>query len=244
MKWIVAFGIGLFASKAFAQGGPPLITDDPGTVEKGKWELNLAWIHRSLPQSIENELPHFDMNRGISDKAHLKLEVPWVFSSSGHSSIDGDGGGSVGLKYRFIDGDGARPAISTYPQFGFSIEPRSVRLGLADSGTSVLLPIEIQWDLKGYSINEDSGLVFQPGGPPGWIEGVAFGKEIRGTEVLAEIHGQGVFATGEENWIAQLGLRRDLSEHSTLLFAFGRTVASHNSESLSWTSYFGVQLRF
>jgi len=32
-----------FSTRAvLAQGGPPLITDDPGTPGDGKWEINLA----------------------------------------------------------------------------------------------------------------------------------------------------------------------------------------------------------
>ena len=32
----------LGASEALGQGGPPMITDDPGTPGNGKWEINLA----------------------------------------------------------------------------------------------------------------------------------------------------------------------------------------------------------
>jgi hypothetical protein len=32
------------ARMSFAQGGPPMITDDPGTPGNGKWENNFAII--------------------------------------------------------------------------------------------------------------------------------------------------------------------------------------------------------
>ena len=79
MKVLFASVLFVTASYAFAQGGPPLLTDDPGTVEKGKWELNMAWIYRRLPGATEIELPHFDASHGISDRANFKIEVPWVF---------------------------------------------------------------------------------------------------------------------------------------------------------------------
>lgn len=231
-------------SAAIAQGGPPLLTDDPGTVEKGKWEINIAWINRQLPGRTENEVPHFDANRGISDRAHFKIEIPWVFASENGESADGDGGGSIGVKWRFLDAKGSRPAISTYPQLGFSLAPRSIRLGLAEPGSSLLLPIQVQWDFHDFDLNADAGLVFQAGARIGWIGGAAVGHQFRGAELLAEIHGEGVFSTGQFSWIGQLGLRHDFGEPATLLFAFGRTFAASHDERLAWTSYLGIQLHF
>ena len=244
MKPFLSLLILSFGVLATAQGGPPLLTDDPGTVENGKWELNMAWIYRRLPGSIEIELPHFDASHGISDRAHFKLEVPWVFATDGSSSVNGDGGGSTGIKYRFIDAKGCRPAISTYPQIGFQLSSRSVRNGLAEPGTSLLLPIQIQWDFDRFSVNVDSGYIVQGGASPSWLGGIAVGRKVGVCEYLAELHGEGVFATGESNWIAQLGHRRELSEAATLIFAFGKTIASNKSENLSWTSYLGVQFHF
>ena len=244
MKVLFASVLFVIASYAFAQGGPPLLTDDPGTVEKGKWELNMAWIYRRLPGATEIELPHFDASHGISDRAHFKIEVPWVFASGGGPGVNGDGGGSTGIKYRFIDAKGFRPAISTYPQIGFQLSSRSVKNGLAEPGTSLLLPIEIQWDLDRFSVNVDSGYIVQRGANPSWLAGVAIGRKVGVCEYLAELHGEGVFASGESNWIAQLGYRQTLSEASTLIFAFGKTIASNKSDSLIWNSYLGIQFHF
>jgi len=229
---------------AFAQGGPPLLTDDPGTVEKGKWEINIAWIHRILPGRTEIELPHFDANRGISDRAHFKIEIPWVFANQNGQSISGDGGGSIGVKWRFLEAKGTRPAVSTYPQLGFSLAPRSVRLGLSEGGTSLLLPLQAQWDFPGFSINTDAGLILQANAGTGWLGGIAIGRKAGTSEFLAELHGEGILPTGESNWIAELGLRHDFGEPATLLFAFGRTVSASRSERLSWTSYLGIQLHY
>jgi len=37
------------APLARAQGGPPFITDDPGTVANRHWEINLGWIGSHNP---------------------------------------------------------------------------------------------------------------------------------------------------------------------------------------------------
>jgi len=41
--WRIALLLLLMASAcAHAQGGPPMLTDDPGTPGDGKWEVNIA----------------------------------------------------------------------------------------------------------------------------------------------------------------------------------------------------------
>ena len=230
------------AGAAMGQGGPPLLTDDPGTVENGKWEINTAWVNRTFHGRMENEVPHFDANRGISERAHFKIEIPWLLASENGRTVRGDGGGSMGVKWRFIEGKGSRPAVSTYPQVGFRLAQRSVRLGLSDAGTSLLMPLQVQWDLPRFSLNVDGGLVLQAGERTGWIGGIAVGRVLEPFELLAELHGEGVFSTGEYSWTGQGGLRRKLGENSTLLFAFGKTLASHRSDRLIWTSYLGIQL--
>ena len=243
-RWVLVAAITWVAASALAQGGPPLMTDDPATVEKGTWELNIAWVNHTLHGRSENELLHYDASHGISDRAHFKIEVPWLFVTEGGRTLSGDAGGSTGLKWRFIESKGSRPAVSTYPQIGFSLAPRSVRLGLSEGGTSLLMPLQVQWDFNDVSVNADSGLVFQASAPTGWIGGVAVGRKLPSIELLAEIHGEGVLSTGEANWIGQLGLRHDFDESSTLIIAFGRTLAANGSDRFLWTSYAGVQLHF
>lgn len=244
MRWPFALLLILIAALSVAQGGPPLLTDDPGTVDPGKWEINISWVNRALPGRTENELPHFDAAHGFTRNAQFKIEVPWVFVSENGRTLSGDAGGSTGIKWRFVDGKGRRPAVSTYPQIGFSLAPRSVRLGLSEGGTSLLLPVEVEWDLARLSVNADIGTVFQAGSSPGWLGGVALGRTVNKTDFLAELHGEGVWATGENIWIAQLGLRHELCEQATLLFSFGRSIAEFRSDSLRWTSYLGIQLHY
>lgn len=40
--FILALILGLTAHQTRAQGGPPMITDDPGTPGSGRFEINLA----------------------------------------------------------------------------------------------------------------------------------------------------------------------------------------------------------
>jgi hypothetical protein len=50
---------------AHAQGGPPMITDDPGTPGDGHWEINIAATGRHASSFTEAELPLIDINYGL-----------------------------------------------------------------------------------------------------------------------------------------------------------------------------------
>ncbi len=59
-----------------AQGGPPFITDDPGTPGNHHWEINFGWIANHNPGQSYYEIPDVDMNYGWGDRIQLKYELP------------------------------------------------------------------------------------------------------------------------------------------------------------------------
>jgi len=60
---------------AHAQGGPPLLTDDPGTAEYKHWEINLAVLPEIRHVSRNFELPLADFNYGANEHTQLKFEI-------------------------------------------------------------------------------------------------------------------------------------------------------------------------
>jgi len=49
----------------YAQGGPPLLTDDPDTPGPGCWEINLATLMDKASDRRRVELPRLDLNYGV-----------------------------------------------------------------------------------------------------------------------------------------------------------------------------------
>src|SRR5881394_1031998 len=88
------------------QGGPPLLTDDPGTPGDGKSELNLAFTVEKFRHDTLYEAPLFDFNYGVGERIQLKLELPWLID---HETPGPDasalGNALLGFKYRFLDHD-------------------------------------------------------------------------------------------------------------------------------------------
>ena len=65
-----------WATIARAQGGPPFITDDPGTPGNKHWEINFGWTADHNPGESYYVLPDIDMNYGWGDRIQLKYELP------------------------------------------------------------------------------------------------------------------------------------------------------------------------
>src|SRR5437879_5478288 len=99
---------GLFTAHALAQGGPPLITDDPDTPGPGYWEINIATLVDKTRSQRRVEVPRVDVNFGVGRRVQLKFEMPWVALRKESHTETGLGNATVGVKWRFIGQEGER----------------------------------------------------------------------------------------------------------------------------------------
>ena len=67
------------AEGVVAQGGPPLVTDDPETPGANHWEINLAATGDHTSSRWQIAAPDTDINYGWGEHIQLKLDVPWNF---------------------------------------------------------------------------------------------------------------------------------------------------------------------
>jgi hypothetical protein len=75
---------------AFAQGGPPMITDDPGTPGPGKWENNVAIAFEHRSDETAYDLPAIDLNYGVGEHIQLTLQTaPVLLKRNDHGPIGG-----------------------------------------------------------------------------------------------------------------------------------------------------------
>jgi hypothetical protein len=237
--------IAAYSGGARAQGGPPMITDDPGTPGNGHWEINLATLSDFMSNLREYELPLIDLNYGLGDSLQLKYEVPFVLQDESGDSRSGLGNSLIGVKWRFHD---ARPdawRVSTYPQVLFN-NPNSAapRRGLAAAGTSIFLPVEFAKSYPGFDVDFELGRWVRPGArADSWTAGVVVAHHIRGpVEIMAEVHEEGSINFARNEPVVNLGMRWDQSARFTLLAAIGRDL--HNGFGVPNTllTYLGIQL--
>lgn len=237
----MALFLSLRTVPARAQGGPPLLTDDPGTPGAGRWEVNVAFTLDRTSASREIGAPLVDANYGWGERVQLKLEIPWIVEDEDfegrHSGL---GNPLFGVKWRFLDEDKAGVAVSTYPQLGFNLVSSSADKGLVERKTSFLLPVSAVKRIGPVSLDLEAGRLFRAGGGF-WVWGVAIGRALGKVEALAEIFGTSSPLTADRQVVVNLGGRFRMGEHATLLLSAGRSVYDGEGPH-HVVAYFGLQL--
>jgi hypothetical protein len=232
---------------AAAQGGPPMITDDPGTPGDGNWEINIAWTIEHAGSATVHETPLLDMAYGVGDRVQIKYEVPWIVDhESGLGSRDGLGNSNFGVKWRFFDAGDDGWSISTFPQIEFrNPGSASVERGLAEAGTTVLLPFQFERAFSMFAVNFDVGRVWQSEADDEWFGGMAIGHEAsERLEVMAELHADASARIERSALTLNIGARWVATKHGTLILSVGRNLHNHLGGHQAIVGYLGWQLTY
>src|SRR4051812_48275961 len=119
LTFFIANGLVLgLAPNIRAQGGPPMITDDTGTVPKGHFEINTAFTMEFTKDGHVWGTPLIDFNYGTSKHTQIKIEIPYIVEKNfGASRIRALGNTNIGVRWRFkdMDEDKRTWAVSMYP---------------------------------------------------------------------------------------------------------------------------------
>jgi hypothetical protein len=248
-KSIAAIAVLLISgtARAWAQGGPPMLTDDTGTPGNGTWEINVGCTAQQMPGSSEFGAPQLDLNYGIGNRIELTYFATYLNDrEDGESSKWGASASEMAVKWRFYDGGDHGLQVSVYPEVVF-LTPgsHSDRRGLTDGNTNYVLPLEFQRDYDLFSLDIDCGHDFCTGtDKDSWFGGVCIGKEMKkGWELDAELHWNADENIGRAECIGNLATRIDLSEKTTLMFLLGRDLSNRLGPKASLMSYIGIQLR-
>lgn len=250
------------ASFARAQGGPPFITDDPGTPGNHHWEVNFGWIADHNPGNAFYETPDIDMNYGWGDRIQLKYELPMaVATDQNNTTRAGLGESLLGVKWRPYEHHRAGEpksdenmdfSIGTYPQVSINNPTSAVRRGIVENGPQYYLPMEFTAQLGPIAFDGEVGHWFGNQLIPsrwgrGLIAGHAFNDRF---ELYGEVYDlQDINKIGDapkqRELTLDMGGRQTLDRagHIRLLFMGGRAIQAvtrQNSEP-SWIAYAGVQ---
>ncbi len=235
----------LVPAAALAQGGPPMITDDPGTPGDGHWEINLGLTVEKNEQEWLFETPLIDLNYGLGDRVQLKVEMPWlVLDRDAEGMMTAAGNGKIGVKWRFLDEQNGSPLdVSVYPQFGFPISRRASELGMIEPGVELLLPVQVVVSLGPISVNPELGYTVLSEEEDGWFCGVAVGSELNDwLELIVEAHYGADLDFEEGEVLANFGIRWELHTNFTLLASAGTALWNSEDERTALAGYFGLQV--
>lgn len=239
--------LALFAARGvLAQGGPPFVTDDPGTPGDRRWEVNLAFTSEFRGSERTFETPLLDANYGAGDRIQLKVEIPWIVRRHEDETETGAGNVLLGVKWRFADEKTSGVSVGTYPQLELNTSRSSSNKGLVERETALLLPLVFQKEIGPVSVNAEIGHLFRRGERGEWILGLALGHDFSETlGVAAEI-----FATTSPGFtdaisLWNLGGRWKFAEHAVLLASAGSGISGTFEEPRTrFQSYIGIQLLF
>jgi len=235
----------LFCSIMFGQGGPPMITDDTGTVPKGHFEINTAFTMEFGSDGRLWGTPLIDFNYGTSRNTQLKVEIPYsILHNNGQPAVHAFGNTNIGVRWRFRDGDEkGRLALSVYPQIEFNTPGSAARrLGIVDRGPEFLLPLQWETHRGKTGVNGHVGWRFKRGEDE-VICGVLLGREFKRFDLLGEIHATGGRQQLHDSEVVfNLGTRIPLTKNATWITSAGRSLRPDHDPT--FVGYTGVQWTF
>jgi hypothetical protein len=234
--------LALLPRPVMAQGGPPLITDDPDTPGPGYWELNLFDFEARSHADHRSEIPRLDVNYGVGRRIQLKLEMPWLrVRPADGPRASGPGDAAAGVKWRFLGQEGQTLAWAVYPQIEFNTDHASVDKGLVEDGSRFLLPTEITLEVAHVEVNAEVGDEVARGSDV-FFYGLSTEAGItHGLELLAEIHGErSSHEPGE--LLFNLGGRLKLTHQVTLMAAAGHAFRGDGEQRPRLLLLAGIQM--
>ena len=240
---IAVIGV-LGISGARGQGGPPMITDDPGTPGDGKFEINLAIAFEHRPDETSLDAPAIDINYGVGDRIQLTLQGGPVFlKRRDHGALGGFGGTEAAVKWRFIDDQQTGISMSMFPRVIFNISQSAARRGLAEDGTRFQIPFQFAKAFPGFDVDLEWGPLVSTVGPAQWLYGIIVAVDVsKTTAVMAELHGIGRTNFSDDELAVNFGIRQKLNEHCIFIGSLGHELRSPEARAL--IGYAGVQLVF
>jgi hypothetical protein len=231
---------------AFAQGGPPMITDDPGTPGPGKWENNVAIAFEHRSDETAYDLPAIDLNYGVGEHIQLTLQTaPVLLKRNDHGPIGGLGGTEAALKWRFLDQETSGFDMSMFPRVIFNVTQSSARRGLAEDGTRFQIPFQAAKTFGRWHADAEFGPRSSTIGRSEWLYGVVAGYEAaKPTMLMAELHGTSRMNFDRDVLTLNFGIRQTLTERCIFIGSLGHEVHTPDGDPLAFIGYIGVQLLY
>jgi hypothetical protein len=259
---VLPFLVGAFAR---AQGGPPFITDDPGTPGNHQWEINVGWTGNHNPGQSFYQIPDVDVNYGWGDRIQLKYELPLAAATNAQNSTGvGLGESSVGVKWRYFEHHrSGEPksdenlifSLGTYPQVWVNNPTGSAQRGIVVPGPLYYLPIEATARVGWLALNGEVGRwIGNHNQASQWGRGLIAGHQFSDRlELYTEFYdlqdANRIDGNPKQRALTlDFGGRKSLDRANQvrLLFMAGRSIqtVTRTNGQPSWIAYIGVQLLF
>ncbi len=231
-------------SRSEAQGGPPYLTNDPGTPGNGNWEINLASMQTMARSVAVYQVPQIDLNFGLGDRIQLTYEVPYVLETVRDASLQsGWSNAYPGIKWRFLDQGEEGWQMSAFPQLETAGSAHARRIDIAAPGPRFFLPVEVARKVGPIDVDVEAGYYFPGHGPKERILGLVVGRWVTDRlELDAEIYDDRAFDAPPKSTTFDVGGRYKLRPAIIALFMAGRSISGFGQGQPEFMGYLGIQL--
>ena len=244
----VLAALGALIAGPAARAGVPFVTDDPGTVDKGHYEIDIANQFTHTHDENSGVIVGVEVDYGVTEHLELDVFVPLSFDHSfGERSHVGPGDIQVSVKYRFLDADddGWRPSIAVAPTL---IAPSgNADHDLGTGHTHGFLPVLIGKEFGKWNAFGSAGYNINPGpnNRDWWFTGAGLTRDINESWTLG---GEVYYASAQEKDKKggagfNVGGIYNINDTYHLLLSVGRNFT--NARQLNLITYYaGIQLTF
>jgi hypothetical protein len=229
---------------AWAQAGPPFLTNDPGTPGNANWEINLASMQSIVRGASSYQVPQIDLNFGVGDRVQLTYEVPYILETAGGApEHSGWGNAQPGVKWRFLDAGGHGWQASIFPQVVTRASRAAEEEGIAGPGPRYFVPVELSRQLGFLDVDVEAGFYLPKNGPRERIFGFAAGRPVTDRlELDAEIYDDRAADALPHATTLDIGGRYRLRPGLIALFMSGRSLNGFAHGQPEYMGYFGIQI--
>lgn len=244
MNSIIILVFTCFSLRAYGQGGPPMITDDPGTVDKGHFEINTGIAFEHTFTESQFEFPFIDINYGVSVRQHVNFEVPLVSQyDKGNGMLFGLGKLGIGTKFRFVDQEKSGISIATHPAFSFVISKQAIDKGVVEKGIEFFIPVEFQKDFNQNILGMELGCIINTNEQDAWTYGALYAREFNERiNAAVEINGNTNINFDETTLFLNLGSRMTLTPRFRILFSAGKSLVLPKDTESVYIGYLALQI--
>ena len=241
---LLCLAVALHCSAALAQGGPPFLSNDPGTPGNANWEINIASMQTVSRAGASYQVPQLDLNFGVGDRIQLTYEVPYVVETGdGQKTQSGWSNAYPGIKWRFLDQGEEGWQLSTFPQIETGASMLAQQRQIASAGPRLLLPLEVAKKLGPLDVDFEAGYYFPKHGPREQILGLVAGHSLTGRfELDVEIYNDRAMGAPPNTTTMDVGGRYKLSRGFVALFMAGRGIGGDPDGRPQFIGYFGIQI--
>jgi hypothetical protein len=229
---------------AYAQAGPPFLTNDPGTPGQANWEINVGSMQTVARAGASYQAPQIDLNFGLGDRVQLTYEVPFVLATGTRQAVQsGWGNGYPGVKWRFLDQGKDGWQMSVFPQLETGVSQAAQDREIGVPGPRYLLPIEITKKIGTLDVDVEAGYYLPGHSPKERILGLVAGRSVSDRlELDAEIYDDRVYDAGSHSMNLDLGGRYKLGRGFIALFMAGRSLNGFSNDQPEFIGYVGIQI--